>query len=186
MRIGYIIAGLLLFSGSAQAQLKKTLHKVFEVPGTANQLVFNIYDGDSFDVIPWAGNTIMAETQVEMYQASKGVFNFFLEQGRYDFITAPQTDSLMISSKDLLRQVIKLEDVEAVERVHSKIYIPDYFVQQSDIVWERPEELRQTEPQRKKLDREKMDVDQELKDAVKPEPQDSTGTAPGSENNSNG
>ena len=143
----------------AQAQLKKTLHKVFEVPETANLLVFNIYEGDSYDVIPWAGNTIMTETQVEMSKASRGVFDFFLEEGRYDFITAPQSDSLIISSKDLLRRVIKLEDVEAEQQ-----------------------------PQRKKLNREKMDVDKQLHEAVQPSPADSTNTstAPRTQNDDNG
>lgn len=188
MRIGWIIIGLLLLGSPAQAQLKKTLHKVFEVPESANLLVFNIYEGDSYDVIPWAGNTIMTETQVEMAKASRGVFDFFLEEGRYDFITAPQTDSLIISSKDLLRRVIKLEDVEAVENVHSRIYIPDYFLQQSATVWERPEAQQEQQPQRKKLNREKMDVDEQLREAVKPTPADSTNTstAPRTQNNDNG
>jgi hypothetical protein len=188
MRIGWIIIGLLLLGSPAQAQLKKTLHKVFEVPESANLLVFNIYEGDSYDVIPWAGNTIMTETQVEMAKASRGVFDFFLEEGRYDFITAPQSDSLIISSKDLLRRVIKLEDVEAVENVHSRIYIPDYFLQQSATVWERPEAQQEQQPQRKKLNREKMDVDEQLREAVKPTPADSTNTstAPRTQNDDNG
>ncbi|MEQ8706189.1 MAG: hypothetical protein RIC19_19815 [Phaeodactylibacter sp.] len=188
MRIGSILIGLFLLSSPAQAQLKKTLHKVFEVPETANQLVLNIYEGDSYDVIPWAGNTIMAETNVEMYKASRGVFDFFLEEGRYDFITAPQGDSLIVSSKDLLRRVIKLEDVEALEKVHSRIYIPDYFVQQSPTFWERPEEQQDQQPKRKKLNREKMDVNEELKEAVKPAAPDSTGTStdPGTQNDDNG
>ncbi|MCR9100586.1 MAG: hypothetical protein NXI25_11575 [bacterium] len=188
MRIGWIIIGLLLLGSPAQAQLKKTLHKVFEVPESANLLVFNIYEGDSYDVIPWAGNTIMTETQVEMAKASRGVFDFFLEEGRYDFITAPQSDSLIISSKDLLRRVIKLEDVEAVENVHSRIYIPDYFLQQSATVWERPEAQQEQQPQRKKLNREKMDVDEQLREAVKPTAADSTNTstAPRTQNDDNG
>ena len=188
MRIGWIIIGLLLLGSQAQAQLKKTLHKVFEVPETANLLVFNIYEGDSYDVIPWAGNTIMTETQVEMSKASRGVFDFFLEEGRYDFITAPQSDSLIVSSKDLLRRVIKLEDVEAEEKVHSRIYIPDYFVQQSTTVWEKPEAHQEQQPQRKKLNREKMDVDKQLHEAVQPSPADSTNTstAPRTQNDDNG
>lgn len=188
MRIGWIIIGLLLLGNPAQAQLKKTLHKVFEVPETANLLVFNIYEGDSYDVIPWAGNTIMTETQVEMSKASRGVFDFFLEEGRYDFITAPQSDSLIISSKDLLRRVIKLEDVEAIEKVHSRIYIPDYFLQQSTTIWERPETQLEQQPQRKKLNREKMDVDNQLREAVQPSPADSTNTstAPRTQNDDNG
>lgn len=165
-----------MLGSPAQAQLKKTLHKVFEVPEATDKLVFNIYEGDSYDIIPWAGNTIMAETHVEMYQASRGVFDFFLEEGRYDFITRPEGDSLIVSSKDLLRRVIKLEDVEALEKVHSRIYIPDYFVQQSADVWEWPEAEREKQPDRKKLNREKMDVDEELREAVQPTSADSTNT----------
>jgi hypothetical protein len=178
MRIGWIITGLILLSSPAQAQLKKTLHRVFEVPETADKLVFNIYEGDTYDIIPWAGNTVMTETQVKMYQASRGVFDFFLEEGRYDFVTSPLSDSLIISSKDLLRQVIKLEEAEAVEQVHSRIYIPDYFVQQSTTVWERPESQKTKLPKRKKLNREKMGVDEELREAVQPSSPDSTGTSP--------
>ena len=188
MRIGFIIIGLFLFGNPAQAQLKKTLHKVFEVPETADKLIFNIYEGDSYDIIPWAGNTVMVETHVKMYQASRGVFDFFLEEGRYEFITQPQGDSLILSSKDLLRRVIKLEDVEALEKVHSRIYIPDYFSQQSTTLWERPEEEGEKQPKRNKLNREKMDVDQELREAVRPTTADSTNTeaVPGTQNDDNG
>lgn len=180
--------GLLLLGSPVQAQLKKTLHKVFEVPEAADKLVFNIYEGDSYDIIPWAGNTIMAETHVEMYKASRGVFDFFLEEGRYEFITQPRGDSLIVSSKDLLRRVIKLEDVEALEKVHSRIYIPDYFSRQSATVWERPEEEQERQPGRKKLNREKMDVDEALREAVEPTPADSTKTEPlpGTQNRYNG
>lgn len=142
---------LLCAATSAQAQLKKTLHKVFEVPAVTQQLVFNIYEGDEYEVVPWAGNTILTETQIEMYNASKGVFDFFLKEGRYDFVSLEQSDSLILSSKDLLRHAIKIEDIQSEERVVSRIFVPDTFQKQGDALWARPE----TEKPEPKLDRER-------------------------------
>lgn len=129
MRIGWIIIGLFLLGSLVQVQFKKIFYKVFEVLEFVNLLVFNIYEGDFYDVIFWVGNIIMMEIQVEMAKVFCGVFDFFLEEGCYDFIIVFQIDSLIISSKDLLCWVIKFEDVEVVENVYSWIYIFDYFLQ---------------------------------------------------------
>ncbi len=179
MRIGWIIIGLLWLATPADAQLKTTLHKVFEVPEASNQLVFNIYEQDSFDIVPWAGNTLMAETHVSVEKASRGVFDYLIEEGRYDVLTEPAGDSLLVSSKDLVRQAIRVQGVESIERVYSRIFIPDTFEPFSADVWKRPERTEEEERERprKKLNREKMDVDESVKEAVRPNV-DTTGAGP--------
>lgn len=170
MRIGWTIIGLLWLTVPGLAQLKTTLHKVFEVPEAANQLVFNIYEQDSFDVVPWAGNTLMVETHVAVERASRGVFDYLIEEGRYDVLTEPMGDSLLVSSNDLLRQTVRVQGVASIESVYSRIFIPDTFEPFSANIWKRPEQPGEDgqEPPRKKLNREKMDVDESVKEAVQP------------------
>lgn len=177
MRIG-ILAIALLFSVCAQAQLKKTLHKVFELPPEATKLVLNIYEGDEYEIVPWAGNTILTETDVAMRKASKGVFDFFVEEGRYDFDAQLRSDSLVLSSKDLLRRVIKIEDTAAEEKVRSRIFIPDVLEQQSPTLWTRPEAEEWDGTPRKRLNRERMEASDAVKEAVRPTV-DSTGQPTG-------
>ena len=164
---------VLLSATSLKAQLKKTLHTTYEVPETTSTLVFNIFEDDSYDIISWAGNAIMTETNIRVYFTSKAVFDFLLEQGRYDFLAQAQGDSLMLTNKDMVRRIIKAEETETVEKVHSRIFIPDAFQEVAPGVWRR--ELEEEEEKgREQLEREKINVSEKLKEAVKPAT-DSTG-----------
>lgn len=170
MRIASLILFLSLTATSLNAQLKKTLHKTYEVPSQTAKLLLNVYEQDSYDVIPWAGNAIMTETNIKVYYTSKPVFDFLLEQGRYEFITQPQSDSLIFTGKDMQRHIIKTEGMESIEKVHIRIFIPDAFEQVAPGHWVRevntPEEGE--DAPRQTLEREKIKVSEELKNAVQP------------------
>jgi len=175
MRIASLFLFLFLTATSLKAQLKKTLHKTFEVPEQTATLLLNVYEQDSYEVVPWAGNAIMAETNIKVYYTSKAVFDHLLEQGRYDFITEQRSDSLIFTGKDMLRHIIKVEETESLEKVHTRIFVPDAFQQISPGRWEREVEEPEEEGQSPSpvLEREKIKVSEELKKAVQP-PTDST------------
>jgi hypothetical protein len=169
MRIASLIIILAFSAGSLQAQLKKTLHKTFEVPEQTTTLLLNIYEDDSYEVVPWAGNAIMTETNIKVYYTSRAIFDFLLEQGRYEFITAQRGDSLLLSGQDMQRRIVKVEETESLEKVHSRIFIPDAFQQVALGHWVREvEEPEEGEAPRKTLEREKINVSDALKEAVKP------------------
>ena len=175
MRILACFILLALSTVAGQAQLVKTLHQVFEVPDNTTALSFITYEEDGLEVVPWAGNTIMVESNIKMYYASKAVFDFFLDKGRYNFEAAEEGDTLQLVAQDVERLAIRSGDTQALEKINIRIFIPDEFSQAGPTFWTRPEKEEEEGEKvgayqpRKKLARERAGVSDELKEAVAPE-----------------
>ncbi len=171
MRIFVLLATLLLGSMPGKAQLVKTLHQAYEVPDSISFLSFQLHEEDKFEVVPWAGNTIMTESKIKIYYASKAVFDFFLEKGRYNFNSQADADTLLLAAQDAKRLAIKSGNTECFEEVAIRIFIPDSFAKVTETVWSRPveeEEEGSQETARKPLARERADVSEALREAVQP------------------
>ncbi|MCO6488111.1 MAG: hypothetical protein J5I98_06810 [Phaeodactylibacter sp.] len=191
------LASLMLASAAARAQLVKTLFQTFELPDSATAIVLDIYEEDAYEVVPWAGNTVMTESNIKMYYASRGVFDHLLEKGRYNFNSREGGDSLILSSTPERQLKVKLntgeeeasEQVprgrynprgskqEKYEIVKIRIFIPDGFSAASANTWKRPRPERGEERigayrPRKKLARESGAVSDELREAVPEAPKD--------------
>lgn len=170
-----LISGLLLLSAvsTSYGQLQKTLHQSFEIPDSTRTLLIKFPEMDSWKIVSWAGNSIMTESNIKMYSANKGIFNFFLDKGRYNYMTYEKGDSLLMTGQDPKRDVIKAGDMECSEIVDVRIFIPDAFQEVSPGVWAR--EIKKRTDQngkeivRKKLDREKINVSENLQKEVRPE-----------------
>jgi len=67
------------------AQQQRTLHQTFEIE-EVERINFNLYDEIEFE--KWAGNTILTETKVEVHDATKGIFDHFVNGGRYEIVMA--------------------------------------------------------------------------------------------------
>ncbi len=75
-------AALFLGSLPLQAQLQKVLHRPFEVD-SARVIVLDLYG--EYEVQPWAGDNILVEMTVKLYQASDGLLKHFIEkEKRYE------------------------------------------------------------------------------------------------------
>lgn len=194
MRIIVLLAASLLAGAPAHAQLVKTIYQTFEVPDSTTTVFFEIYENDSLEVVPWAGNTIMTESNVKMYYVSRGVFDYLLEQGRYNFEAVEDGEKLALSSVKERRLQVKLGNGEPQgpesekksyeyekgkenEKVTIRIFIPDEFTRSSPVSWSRPREERSEERigayrPRKKLNREAGDVADELREAIPEIPKD--------------
>lgn len=173
MRILLWLAVLVLADTTAYTQLVKTLHQVFEVPDSATILSFSLYEKDKFEAVPWAGNTIMTESNIKLYYASRGVFDFFLDKGRYNFESREGGDTLVVAAQDIKRLGIKSGDAQCYEEVAIRIFIPDDFSQAGPALWARPRKEQSEErpgayKPRKKLARESGSVSEELQETVQP------------------
>ena len=127
---------LFLSSSSLLAQLKHTQHQTF-VLDSINQVRINLVD--PFTVEVWAGNQVMTETQVQLYQASESVLKFFLKNERYTIVPdSNSVASLVLQSKDTVRKPIKTKFGEAEERISVRIFVPKNFEQKGDQLWARP------------------------------------------------
>lgn len=122
---------LLLFTPLLMlAQLQKSFHQVYEVSDSVQSLELRLYG--EFEHKAWAGNTIMLQTKVTLYDANNSILKFFMENGRYD-VTSEQIGSTMyLTAKDQERRIIKSDGVECYEVVEQKIYIPDSFLPTGD------------------------------------------------------
>jgi hypothetical protein len=161
----------LLVSPYIYGQLQKTIHQSFVLPDSTSTLLINLPEDDIWEVVPWSGNSIMTESNIKMYSANKGIFNFFIEKGRYEYQALEKGDSLALAGEHTKRLVVKAGAMECTEEVQVRIFIPDTFVEEEYGLWKRPLEKKadkDTPRIKKKLNREKIEVSEALQEEVKP------------------
>ncbi|MEZ4995219.1 MAG: hypothetical protein R2824_32680 [Saprospiraceae bacterium] len=136
-RLFYLLI-FVLAGPSLWAQLKHTQHQTFQMD-SINQVRIELVD--SFAVETWAGNQLMTETQVQLYQASESVLKFFLKNERYTIVddsTDADNSTLLLRSKDTVRKGVKTKFGECEEKVHVRIFVPRDFEKKQFNVWARP------------------------------------------------
>lgn len=128
MRFILITSSFLLFSLTSNAQLEKVLHQTFEI-GQAEKIELDF--AGEYQIELWAGNTVMTETQIQVFDASPAIFKHFIEKAkRYDVELNEENESIaQFYSHDKVRQEIKTKfgDGSCEEIVVLRIFIPDNF-----------------------------------------------------------
>lgn len=114
----------LLLICSAGAQIKKTLHKTYDID-SVNNISLNLVG--EYEVLTWAGSTVLVETSIELYDANINIFKFFLKEGRYKIDLNLDDQTAAFVSHDTVRKTIKTSKGQCWEIVKSKIYIPEEF-----------------------------------------------------------
>lgn len=116
---------------SVFGQLEKTIHQTFEVKA-AKSIELNL--AGEIIVVPWAGNTIMTETKVELYDASPSILKHFLEvERRYEIEMDTASASLLLRSFDLERREIRTRNGACPEIVQVKVFVPEEFEKQDEM-----------------------------------------------------
>lgn len=118
---------ILIFSYSiAQAQVKKILHQSFDLEKVDN--VKLDLAGD-YEIIAWAGNAILVETNIELYSASRDIYNHFKKEGRYEIaVDSTSTQELIqLRSVDKERKPIRTSKGECFEIIRVRVMIPEDF-----------------------------------------------------------
>lgn len=120
-----------LFSVSiAQAQLEKVMHQTFEV-GEMKTITLDLMG--EYTIEKWAGNTVMTETKVELYEASPAILNhFIIKEKRYEVVADTLNSQLALSSLDKERKPIRTKLRECSEIVHVRVFVPDTFEMTGD------------------------------------------------------
>ncbi len=130
-----IFFAALLGSLPLHAQLQKVLHRPFEVD-SAQVIVLDLY-GD-YLVEPWAGDNILIEMTVKLYQASDGLLKHFIEkEKRYEIDTLREGEVFKLISKDKKRTPIKTPHGECFETVEMRVFLPDRFDPDGEKRWKR-------------------------------------------------
>ncbi|MBC7774965.1 MAG: hypothetical protein H7246_05950 [Phycisphaerae bacterium] len=117
------------FNHTAQAQMERTMYQVFEVD-SAKTVQFEV--AGEYDVLPWAGNSILVETNVQIWNASREILAELIKIGRYNLATdsssVPNPKQVRIFTKNLKREPIKrLDGEKCLEIAVTKIFVPDTF-----------------------------------------------------------
>lgn len=120
---------LLAFKFNADAQMERTMYQVFEVD-SAQLIKFEV--AGEYDVLAWAGNSILVETNVQIWDASREILSHLIKDGRYDLAVdsalVPNPKQVRIFTKNLERKPIKrLDGQKCLEIAVTKIFVPDTF-----------------------------------------------------------
>lgn len=126
----------------AQAQLEKVLHQTFFLD-EIDLVALNVA-GD-IEIEQWAGNTIMTETKVKLYEGSPGIINYFVKTGRYDIEHESfGSEGIRLNSKDSVRRPIKTKAGECYEEVIVRVFIPEDFEKDGNNTLKRIKEEENT------------------------------------------
>lgn len=122
------------FCFNLQAQMERTMYQVFEVD-SAQTIHFEV--AGEYAILPWAGNSILVETNVQIWDASREILSHLIKEGRYDLATdsmaTPNAKELRIFTKNLDRKPIKrLDGQKCLEIAVTKIFVPDTFIVSDD------------------------------------------------------
>jgi len=130
MKLSILLSVLFSLSlGPIQAQMERTMYQVFEVD-SAQMVKFEVA-GD-YSILEWAGNSILVETNVQIWDASREILAELIKIGRYDLATdssaTPNPKEVRIFTKNLERKPIKrIDGQKCLEIAVTKIFVPDTF-----------------------------------------------------------
>lgn len=127
-----------IFMNTSHAQLEKVLHQTFFLE-EIDLVALNVA-GD-IEIEQWAGNTIMTETRVKLYEGSPGIINYFVKAGRYDIEKEDfGTTGIKLNSKDNIRRPIRTKTGECYEEVTVRVFVPEDFEKNQNGTLERVKE----------------------------------------------
>ena len=131
MKLPLLLSTLFLlgFMTTAHSQMERTMYQVFEIDSA--QTVFFEIAGE-YQILEWAGNSILVETNVQIWDASREILGHLIKDGRYDLATdslkIPNPKQVRIFTKNLERKPIKRVDgKKCLEIAVTKIFVPDTF-----------------------------------------------------------
>lgn len=139
----------LLLSFHASAQMERTVYQVFEVD-SIETVELDIVGFTYPELHVWAGNSILTEANIQIWDASPEIVNYLIEKGRYAFDTTANGNTMRIYTRVRKREDIKLPGMRAkcVEQTTVKIFVPDIY-EWDPAEW-TPEQIDQPKTLRRK------------------------------------
>jgi membrane protease subunit (stomatin/prohibitin family) len=116
---------LLLNGFHVEAQMERTMHQVLELDSV--QTIALEIAGD-YEIIHWAGNSLLVETRIQIFNANPQILDYLVEQGRYAVLIDTLPDyRLFLRSKETNRKVIKTRLGTCTEFSAVRFFVPDNF-----------------------------------------------------------
>lgn len=115
---------LFVFCENGFSQLRRTLHQTIDLSNSVS--VKLDLDGD-YELVHWAGNHFLIETNIALYDANKHLLKHLVDQGRYEVAQSGSGSQALIEWKDAERRKVMYRQKECFEEAKVKVYIPDFF-----------------------------------------------------------
>ena len=123
-----LIFGLILclgFGASASAQFSKTVHHTFPAEGIS---AISIDIAGNVAVESWAGDAVLVQTDIRLFNASKGIFTYLVEQSnRYGVEALVSGQSMAVASTQKQRDPIMTKKGQCTEEINVKVLVPKSF-----------------------------------------------------------
>ena len=113
-----------LFSYTTYGQLNKRLYETFELKHF-NEVSFDLIGEMNLET--WPGSALMVETNIDLYQSTQKMLDFFEESGRYKVSATKADSTLNLSSLNKERKMVRTDKGISEEVVTIKVYIPEEF-----------------------------------------------------------
>ncbi len=134
----YLVFILSFFSIAASfSQVEKTIHQTFDL-GESKSIMLDL--AGEYSIQPWAGNTVMTETRVELYDASPAIMNHVYEkEERYKIEADTLGGAIKLISFDKKREPIRTRSGTCTEIVHINVFVPENFQSQGETTFVKVE-----------------------------------------------
>jgi hypothetical protein len=122
-----LLSTFLAFFAAATAvfgQMERTFYQSYEIDSAKS---INLDLTPDYDLQAWAGNTILIETHIQLFEASPAILDYFIKHGRYEI--KMDKSPLEVSLRALLpdRKPIRTAHGDCTEVATVKIFVPDTF-----------------------------------------------------------
>ena len=107
---------------NSHAQFEKVIHQSFEL-GDRKDITLDI--ALPYEVETWAGNTILTETKVQLFNIPQSILGHFIKMGRYEIVEASNETSINLKLKEVDRRPIRTKNGECIEKVNIRIFVPE-------------------------------------------------------------
>ena len=115
------------FGTTLFGQLKETVHQTFEIEDAQS---INLDLAGDYEIVKWAGNTLMSKTYIELSDARPSILNFYLKDGRYEL--EGTTSSIFKNSfSNITDNFWKFIRTNMRMGIHQNIFCSSMFYQQT-------------------------------------------------------
>lgn len=119
----------ILLSVPLRAQMERTIYQTYEID-SAEVVRLDLVGFTHVELLVWAGNTILSEVTIQLWDASPAILNYFVDKGRYQFAFEKNGAKASISTQVRERKVIKTKlsgPAGCQEITTLKLFIPDTY-----------------------------------------------------------
>jgi|GEM_PF-643954 hypothetical protein len=129
VRLQLAMALTVFWAGGVFAQMERTVYQTFSLDSvTTFQL--DVVGFTEVEVKTWAGNTVLSEVQIQLWDASPEILNFMVDNGRYRFLFDKKGSFARIASEQRDRKLVKtkLSNGAACQEItRLRIFLPDTY-----------------------------------------------------------